>query len=507
MIRTSFAAFVAAALYVCGVSVGPPDQRERAAPIRNVLVIMGDDHAAGVFGAYGNRRVRTPNLDRLAGRGIRLDRAYTNSPVCTPARQSMITGKLPHAAGVTLLSTPLAESQYTIAEHLKREGFRTGAVGKMHFVDETRRHGFDYRVDEADYQRHRAAQPARRAPADIKVKGPWRPFKDPAAIWMNADVLPQGVYDADSQASYYVRRAGEFLEQNRDNRFCLWLSFTQPHSPFDFPLEFAGRHRPADMALPPVGPEDARWVPAVFKDLTVTQQRGIIASYYTAVEYLDAKVGEALATLDRLGLADSTLIVYTSDNGYLLGDHGRFEKHTMWEPAVRIPLAIVHPRFAAGRATDALVELVDVAPTILDALGAPPMPDTHGRSLLPLLEGRTRRHRDFVFSEYLPDNTAMIRTDAWKYVFGSGRRDLWSYETGHGAPGRYERLYDMRGDPREFRNLARDARQRRRVEQFRAQMLDLFIKTDPRARDLPADLSVEKKLEWLVEPPEAPRQF
>jgi arylsulfatase A-like enzyme len=87
VIRTSFAAFVAAAWYVCGVGVAPPDQRERAAPIRNVLVIMGDDHAAGVFGAYGNRRVRTPNLDRLAARGIRFDRAYTNSPVCTPARQ------------------------------------------------------------------------------------------------------------------------------------------------------------------------------------------------------------------------------------------------------------------------------------------------------------------------------------------------------------------------------------------------------------------------------------
>jgi arylsulfatase A-like enzyme len=132
--------------------------------IRNVLFIMGDDHAAHALGAYGNSTIRTPNLDRLASRGVRFDRAYVNSPVCTPSRQSIITGRLPHAAGVTLLRTPLSENQVTIAEHLKLSGFSTGALGKMHFVNEQLRHGFDYRLDISDYRKHLSEFPPRNRP-------------------------------------------------------------------------------------------------------------------------------------------------------------------------------------------------------------------------------------------------------------------------------------------------------------------------------------------------------
>src|SRR5262245_18234428 len=140
----------------------PTKQRtvEKGSPkIRNVLLIMGDEHAPYGLGAYGNKMVRTPNLDRLAEHGVRFDRAYVNSPVCTPSRQSLITGKLPHATGVTLLRTPLSEKQRTIAEHLAQFGFSTGAVGKMHFVNEQLRHGFDYRVDISDYRKHLTEHP------------------------------------------------------------------------------------------------------------------------------------------------------------------------------------------------------------------------------------------------------------------------------------------------------------------------------------------------------------
>src|SRR5262249_27172351 len=139
----------------------------------NVLFIMGDDHAPYAIGAYGSKLARTPNLDKLAGSGGRFGHAYANSPVCTPFRQSLIPRKLPHAAGVTLLATPLAEDQLTIAEHLKKIGYRTGAIGKMHFNSQLK-HGFDYRIDRPDHLRwlkeRQDAGLARAAPAGMRVK-------------------------------------------------------------------------------------------------------------------------------------------------------------------------------------------------------------------------------------------------------------------------------------------------------------------------------------------------
>jgi choline-sulfatase len=211
-----------------------------------------------------------------------------------------------------------------------------------------------------------------------------------------------------------------------------------------------------------------------------------------------------LAELNKLGLDDSTLVIYAGDNGYLLGHHGRFEKHMMWEEAVRVPLLISHPgRFSQGRTTGAMVELIDLAPTILEALDVAPMKDVQGRSLLPLLEGKTRHHRDYVFSEYLEDNVAMVRTQRWKYIFGAGMHDLaLGYATGRGAPGRYQLLFDQTADPGEARNLAEDPRHAVLLRDLRLKMLDVFLKTDSRAPRLPARLSVEEKLEWFLEPPE-----
>lgn len=502
--KSIFIALIIFALLTTALEVGSPAGAAAQAKIRNALFILGDDHAEYALGAYGNSIVRTPNLDGLAGRGTRFNHAYANSPVCTPSRQSMITGKLPHATGVTLLRTPLSEKQLTIAEHLKQFGYSTGAVGKMHFINEQLKHGFDYRVDLSDYRKYLGAHPARKPAEGVKVKPPWKPFRDPARIWLNADGLPADTYDEDSDGTFLAKKAVEFMRANRDRRFCLWLSFYQPHSPFDFPIDYKGRVDPGKIPLPKIGPEDARWIPEIFKDLPEDDKRGITAAYYTAAEYLDKNVGLALAELKRLGLDDSTLVIYVGDNGYLLGHHGRFEKHTMWEPAVRVPLLISNPaRFGRARVVDAQVELIDLVPTILDALEVPPMPGAQGKSLVPLLEGRTRRHRDFAFSEYLEDNVAMLRTPRWKYIFGSGRHDLaLGYATGRGAPGRYQLLYDQLKDAGETRNLAGDPRHARLVGDLRRKMLDVFLKTDPRAPRLPGGLSVEQKLEWFLEPPE-----
>ena len=482
----------------CGVPGEAPAVPE---PIPNLLFIMGDDHSTGVFGAYGNSLIRTPHLDRLAAQGARFERAYVNSPFCTPSRQSLITGKLPHAVGVTLLPTPLSDHQTTIAEHLKGFGFRTGAVGKMHFNSRLR-HGFDYRFDRGHHREWLETLDQLQPRETTRVRPPWRPFRDPTRVWLNADILPGSQTDERSEGTWFAKKAIEFLRAESEQRFCLWLSFAEPHSPFNFPLEYSGKYKPADMPLPEVGPADDARIPAIFRDLTEADKKGIIASYYTSVEYLDKNVGLVLEELERLGLTGKTLVIYVGDNGYLLGHHGRFEKHTMWEEAVRVPLLVQGPGIATA-VNQAMVEFVDLVPTILELLGISPLPGVQGVSFQEVLRGRATQHRQSIFSEYLPDNQAMLRTRHWKYIFTSGRHDLaLGYATGNLPTGIKHRLYDMEEDPQEFNNLADRPELAETLRALQGQLLDRFKQTDPRADRLPSDLDISQALAWFCEPPE-----
>jgi len=477
------------------------DTNPSPSSLRNILFIIGDDHAATVLGCYKNSIIRTPNLDRLAAKGVMFTNAFANAPVCNASRQSILTGKYPHAAGVTLLRTPFPEEQITIAEHLKQFDFRTGAIGKMHF-NNSLPHGFDYRIDAKDYHQHLKNNPPKKPPANLRTRPPWRPFQDPARIWLNADMLPSSHYEKDSEGTYYAQQAIKFLQENRDQRFCLWIGFHEPHSPFNFPIEYTGKYRPEDMPLPQGCPEDDRWIPAVFRDLTDHDKRGIIASYYTSVEYLDKNVGLVLNELEHLQLEDSTLIIYVGDQGYLLGHHKRFEKHTMWEEAVRAPLLMrAGGRYGKDRNIDALCEFVDLAPTILDALGIPPMAEVQGKSLMSLLLGNETEHKSYIFSEFLEDNKAMIRTPEWKYIFTSGKRDLGQgYATGLPAPGITHRLYDLKNDPEETTNVANDPQYSNVLQSLQERMIAHFYQTHPKAKEIRDGLSQEQQLVWFCEP-------
>ena len=471
---------------------------------RNVVLIMADDHAAGVYGAYGNETIRTPNLDALAADGVRFTHAYVNSPVCTPSRQSIITGKLPHATGVTLLRTALADSTTTLADHLGQRGYRTSAIGKMHF-NSALKHGFDERVARADHEAYLEAHPPKTPPDSVAVRPPWRPFQDPARVWLNAAGKSGPYYDDDSEGTFFARRAIDFMRRNQERPFFLTLSFHEPHSPFNFPVEYAGKYDPRDMPLPPQGPEDDRWIPEEFADLTEAETRGIVASYYTSVEYMDKNVGQVLSAIEQMSLDENTLVIYLGDHGYLLGHHDRFEKHMMWEPAVNAPLVIRSPGLAS-RVEEAMVEFVDLAPTILDVLGTPHMEGLQGRSLMALLTGAASQHRSYVFSEFLADDKAMVRTQRWKYIFTTGRHDLaQGYATGRGAPGLTHRLYDVQNDPHEMHNVAGNPDYADELRSLKRKMLERFMKTHPMASALPQGLSLDEKLAWFCEPPEQKR--
>lgn len=474
-------------------------------PKPNFLFILADDHAGYVLGCDGNAQARTPNLDSLAAGGTRFARHYCNAPVCTPSRQSFFTGQMPHMAGVTRLATSLQPEKPTLAKQFKTAGYRTAVFGKMHFnrAAAPGLYGFDEMMTERELQQAwmREVRP-RPIPPEIRTKPAWRPFKDPARIWLNAEKLPYPRYEEEMKSAYLVRQAARYLEENRDKPFALWVSFQEPHSPFDFPVESRARFDAARFSPPRAGAEDRWQVPLIFRELSDADKQGIIAAYYTSVEYLDRNIGRVLDTLRRLKLEEDTLVVYMADHGYDLGHHGRFEKHCGYDQALRVPLILRWPgRVRRGEVRD-MTEHVDVPATLADLMGLDALPVMHGRSLRPYLEGRKIAGRDHIFSEYLENEEAFIRTDRYKFIFCSGKRARTDgYDIDNPTPGRYRRLFDLAADPGEFTDVA--AKHPGVVERMETLMIERFRRTHPEAAQEPQRLSRAEALEWYLRPRDA----
>jgi arylsulfatase A-like enzyme len=492
---------------LAGPDAGPGAVRAEPPPLPrpdgpNLLILVGDDHAGGTLGIDGDPRQATPCLDRLARQGVRFRRAFCNAPVCTPSRQSFITGRLPHAVGVTVLTTPLPDAALTLGEWLSDWGYATAAFGKMHF-NGPRRHGFAERIDVPEWRAFLKAHP----PEAGNPRAPWHPFRDPAAVWLNAACKPDGLPSASMEATFFADRAVEFFQNHRATPFALVVGFYEPHSPFRFPRDWEGRYNPADFNAPEVSEADRRDQPNVFKSLTPDDARGIQAAYYSSLSFLDHQVGRVLDALDAAGLAENTVVVYLGDNGYMLGQHGRFEKHCFYEPAIRVPLIIRWPgRLPPGRQVEAMVELVDAFPTLLELLGVPQPPDLHGRSLVPLLKDRPGSEgRDVVFSEYLENEEAMVRSERYKLIVGTGRRVRQDgYVTDHPLPGPYERLFDLQDDSGETTDLGANPELAGTKDELRRRLHDRLVSTRGGVEPVPPDLSEIEAIHWCLVPRDAP---
>jgi arylsulfatase A-like enzyme len=472
-------------------------------PPSNILFIVSDDHSARVMGCYGNPFVHTPHMDQLAKEGVLFSRAYANAPLCSASRQSMLTGRYPHATGVTLLTTSFPDEQVTLAEHLKEQGYVTGVFGKTHFNNQGA-HGFDVMVQRKDHRDFLKQQIIPPVPEGVKVRPPWKPFADHARLWLNADQATSGLPEHLDEGHFLAIQAVSFMAENKTQPFCAWISFFEPHSPFNFPTNYAGQYASGELPFPRGTAEDEPFIPMVFKDLTDSEKRGIIASYYTSVSYLDSNIGKVLRGLDSLGLTKQTLIVYVSDHGYLLNDHNRFEKHMMWEPAVQTP-CMIKGMGKPGTVINQLIELVDLVPTVLEVTRNPPLPTAQGKSLVGLVTAEKDgfSHKEYVFSEFLNDHKAMVKTEKWKYIFTNGKRDLsQGYATGNPPRGLEHRLYDQINDPEETRNVANVPGNQEILLDLQNKMLKLFYETHPKASDLPSGLSLEEQLAWFCEPPD-----
>lgn len=432
----------------------------------NVLLIISDD-LRNSLGCYGNTVSRTPHLDRLASEGIRFDRAYCQYPVCGPSRASLMSGLYPNRTQVLkndytlgsyrVLNPGLAEHP-SIGGFLRRHGYYSARVSKIYHM------GIPGGIergepggDEADSWDHTydVLAPETHSPGVLELLSPKREHYGSnfaRVIVPNGREATQADVMAAAQAVAILEtRVG--AEPNRP--FFLAVGFVRPHVPLVAPERLFDLYPETAMKVPFVPADDLADVPEPGRGMENSgrygmnqlQQQQSIAGYYASVSFMDEQVGKLLSALERLDLRKNTIVIFTSDHGYNLGEHECWQKLSLFEDSVRVPLIISAPRFAksAGKASNAIVELIDIYPTVADLVGlGPGVPSIlQGRSLNPLLEqpGRSDWDRAAAYTVTYR-NGESIRTERWRY-------SKWGPDLG-------EELYDHKSDPEEFTNLAND---------------------------------------------------
>ena len=378
----------------------------------NVLFIMADDYRPELA-AYGSPAV-TPNLDRLARRAVRFDRAYCQQAVCNPSRSSMLTGLRPDTLGLWNNGTHFRELRpdvTTLPQHFKAQGYETRCVGKIFHNWHTKEKG-DARSWSAPEFLHYASH-GHDAP---QVTGPLPPNLVSGGGRLYTDVPLTECRDVPDEAYYDGRVAAEavrVLGEVKDRPFFLAVGFWKPHAPFNAPKRYwdlydRARLPALDGRRPAGAPEiafhDSREIlglPGPGRiSATPELEREMRHGYFANISYLDAQLGKVLDALDRAGRAADTIVVFVGDHGYHLGEHGLWGKTSTFELDARVPLLVAAPGAAAGRATAAFAELVDLFPTLNDLCRLPAVPALEGASLAPVLRDPAARVKEAAFTQH-----------------------------------------------------------------------------------------------------------
>lgn len=460
-------------LAVCCAVALPADAAERP----NVLLVCVDDLKPSL-GCYGDKVVKSPNIDRLAARGVLFERAYCNQAVCAPSRNALMTGVRPTTMGIYDLGTNfrLASSNaVTLSQHFMRHGYRAEALGKIFHVG----HGNHEDPPSWSVPHWKANSIAYALPESRANQGLTREealfANDPANVaklprgapYESADV-PDDAYPDGKMAAEAIRRL-RAAKDKPNQPFFLAVGFLKPHLPFCAPKKYWDLYDRASFKVPALrsAPEGApKFAPSGWGELrqysgiptngpvTDDQARALIHGYYAAVSYMDAQLGKVLDELDRLNLSTNTIILLWGDHGWHLGDHGWWCKHTNYEQANRIPLIVSAPGMRPGtRARKALIETVDIYPTLAELAGlpAPQVPQRiEGKSFVSVLRDPARGLKDHVFHVY-PRGERIgraVRNDRYRLV-------EWKVP-GAAADTAELELYDYQKDPLETKNLAAD---------------------------------------------------
>ncbi len=387
----------------------------------SVLLVFADQMRGEAMGCMGNAQVQTPNFDRFAGEGVRFTRAYANCPVCTPSRASLLTGRYPLGCRTLVNDLQMPQDNVTFAHALGGRGYRTGYVGKWH-------------LDGWPRDQFTPPGPRRQGFDDFwAVYNCTHDYFHPRYYLDSPELVTAEGYDADVHTDLAIG----FLERHRREPFCLTVSWGPPHNPYPMvPQEYRDRYDPEKLATRP------NWGPEV--------KRQDVADYYAAVTALDANFGRLLSTLERLGRAEDTLVIFTSDHGDLLWSHGRTDKQAPWEEAIHIPLLMRLPGgLPAGATCEGLIGIADLMPTMLSLAGCPLPAGLEGQDLAAMSRGEGPGPYESVpiFDLVPTDNALRYDVRPWRGV----RTARYTYARWPDGPWV---LYDNEADPYQLHNLA-----------------------------------------------------
>ncbi len=422
---------------------------------QNVLFVICDDLCCAL-GSYGDATAKSPNIDALAKRGVLFERAYCQFPLCNPSRASFLTGRRPTTTRVNDNVRHFRQADrdtVTLPQAFRKAGWQVERIGKLYHYSVPKGIGTSGHDDPPSWEA--VFNPKGRDVADeakIFTLQPWQ-FGGTVS-WLAADGTDAEQTDGIG-AAHAVKRLEHFAGDPNHKPFFLAVGFYRPHTPYVAPKPWFEKHPLDTVKLPEVPADHDLRVPAGAIGSRKKEEnrlvgelgREAVQAYRASVSFVDAQVGIVVDTLDRLGLSDNTVIVFTSDHGYHLGEHGLWQKQSLFEESARVPLVIAVPGGRSGVTTMHTVELIDLAPTLCELCGVPAPKGFEGRSLAPLVIG------DSAASQSFPDQPAFTEVDRGGVRGVSVRSGRWRYTLWNGGKAGVE-LYDHDTDPFELENLA-----------------------------------------------------
>ena len=443
----------AAVLSACG---GRRDERP------NVVVILTDDQRWDAMSCVENRffpHLKTPNMDRIAAEGARFTNAFVTNSLCSPSRASFLSGLYAHKHGVINNFTDFPAAVPSYPAILKQQGYETAYIGKWHMgeQDDSPRPGYDYWVSH-------------------KGQGD---FENPELNVNGERAVHEGYY-----TDIVTGMAVDWLKRPKGAPFCMVMGHKAAHNPFtpsprhlhafdDAPIEFPASKEDFKLGYPKWVENRIHYRHGIYGGLYgLETYEKFIRYYHASLLAVDESIGAILAALEEMRELDNTMVVFASDNGFFLGEHSFSDKRAMYEESIRIPLLVRYPKLIPQpQKIPQMVVNCDLAPTIVEAAGAPPMQNVHGRSWLPLLRGdpagwRRSFHYEYFYEEQYPwtPHIQGVRTEEWKYI-----RYPDVEET--------DELYHIAADPMETRNLVNDPAHREKLDELKAELRRLRTAT------------------------------
>jgi len=447
----------------------------------NVLFIIADDLTATAISSYENGVCQTPNIDALAAESAVYSKAYSQYPVCGPSRASMMSGYYPNATttyGYVSGRENIGPDRATLPQLFKNNGYYTARVSKIYHmgVPIDIENGSDGKDDAASWTEK------------FNSKGPeWKASGKAELVQGNPDgsierkggnvmtIVQADGGDLDHSDGRTAKKASELIREHKNEPFFLAVGFVRPHVPFVAPASYFDPYPYAKIILPKKETDDwddipkrgINYVTSVNGKMSLVQQQKAIAAYYASVSYMDVQVGKVLQTLKEEGLEDNTIVVFTSDHGFHLGEHDFWMKVSLHEESVKVPMMIKVPGKAAV-VCDSFVELLDLYPTIATLAGLETTPHIQGKSLVKTLDNSKEIVRDMAFSVSQGGRSFLLRTDEWAFI-------QYNEDASAGVE-----LYDMINDPKQYQNLAL-------LPEFETVVKDFQIKLKNKLKELRAN--------------------